>query len=81
MLLVMYKQISTSFSEKNNLFSPWYFWKIGHIAFNNNHSRLSCVNGREQILYTYTVLIILVVVENSQFCVKKIVGFYLFSRQ
>jgi hypothetical protein len=38
-------------------------------------------NGREQIIYTYTVLIILVVVENSQFCVKKSTEYFLFSRQ
>ena len=33
----MYKVYLIIISLKNNLFSPWYSWKIAELALNNNH--------------------------------------------
>ena len=37
-VLVKYKADLIIISLKINLFSPWYSWKIGELALNNNHS-------------------------------------------
>ena len=37
-VLVQYKADLIIISLKINLLSPWYSWKIGELALNNNHS-------------------------------------------
>jgi hypothetical protein len=39
-------------SSKCNLFSPWYGWKIAHLALNNNHSLIQ--NKSFPLMYTHT---------------------------
>ena len=36
--LLIYYKTDIIISSKCNMFSPWYGWKIAHLALNNNHS-------------------------------------------
>ena len=44
-----------------NLFSPWYSWKIAHLALNNNHSltlvfnKCNLKSGQQLCLYTLKI--------------------------
>jgi hypothetical protein len=42
-VFIWYKVNLIIFSLKNNLFSPWYRWKISELALNNNHSFTHCI--------------------------------------
>ena len=36
--VLVYYKVDIIISSKCNMFSPWYGWKIAHLALNNNHS-------------------------------------------